>query len=65
MCPDRKLQWFKDRGRTAAQIEDIRKVVVNRWSESYDAPSETETAAAVGTSGVSNQSIFFSVTLLI
>jgi hypothetical protein len=35
MCPDRKLKWFKDRGRTTAQIEDIRKLVINRWEESY------------------------------
>jgi hypothetical protein len=35
MCPDKKLKWFKDHGRTAAQIRDIRKLVVTRWNQSY------------------------------
>ena len=40
MCPDRKLKWFKDHGRTAAQIRDIKKLVVNRFKQSY-APAES------------------------
>jgi hypothetical protein len=43
MCPDRKLKWFKDHGRTAAQIRDIKKLVVNRFKESY-APAESSDA---------------------
>ncbi|KAF8225149.1 hypothetical protein L208DRAFT_1153444, partial [Tricholoma matsutake] len=35
MCPDRKLKWFKDHGRTSAQIRDIKKLVVTRFRESY------------------------------
>ena len=35
MCPDKKLKWFKDHGRTTAQIRDIRKLVVTRWNETY------------------------------
>jgi hypothetical protein len=35
MCPDRKLKWFKDHGRTAMQIKEIKKMVIKRWEESY------------------------------
>ncbi|KAF8237846.1 hypothetical protein L208DRAFT_1130625, partial [Tricholoma matsutake] len=35
MCPDRKLKWFKDHGRTSAQIRDIKKLVVTHFRESY------------------------------
>ncbi|KAF8229938.1 hypothetical protein L208DRAFT_1284496, partial [Tricholoma matsutake] len=35
MCPDRKLKWFKDHGRTSAQIRDIKKLVVTQFRESY------------------------------
>ncbi|KAF6749031.1 hypothetical protein DFP72DRAFT_793855, partial [Ephemerocybe angulata] len=35
MCPDRKLDWFKARGYTAAQIKNIRTMVVKRWTEAY------------------------------
>jgi hypothetical protein len=35
MCPDKKLKWFKDHGRTAAQIKEIKKTVIKRWDESY------------------------------
>jgi len=35
MCPDRKLKWFKDNGRTGLQIKEIKKMVVKRWQESY------------------------------
>jgi hypothetical protein len=46
MCPDWKLKWFKDHGRTAAQIRDIKKLVVNRWKELYQgAANDTETPA--------------------
>jgi hypothetical protein len=40
MCPDRKLKWFKDHGRTAAQIKEIKKLVIKRWEESYQAAEE-------------------------
>ncbi|KAF8231091.1 hypothetical protein L208DRAFT_1128001, partial [Tricholoma matsutake] len=43
MCPDQKLKWFKDHGRTSAQIRDIKKLVVNRFKESY-APAESSDA---------------------
>ena len=47
MCPDRKLKWFKDHGRTAVQIKEIKKVVIKRWDESYcvvegETPGETQ-----------------------
>jgi hypothetical protein len=35
MCPDKKLKWFKDHGQTAAQIQDIKKMVIERWDETY------------------------------
>lgn len=40
MCPDRKLKWFKDHGRTAAQIREIKKLVIRRWEESYQGVEE-------------------------
>ncbi|KAF8239893.1 hypothetical protein L208DRAFT_1015389, partial [Tricholoma matsutake] len=51
MCPDQKLKWFKDHGHTSAQISghtsaqirDIKKLVVNRFKESY-APAESSDA---------------------
>jgi hypothetical protein len=42
MCPDRKLKWFKDHGRTSAQIRDIKKLVVNRFKESYAAAESSD-----------------------
>ncbi|KAF8218824.1 hypothetical protein L208DRAFT_1066469, partial [Tricholoma matsutake] len=35
MCPDKKLKWFKDHGQTAAQIQDIKKMVIEHWDETY------------------------------
>ena len=35
MCPDKKLKWFKDHGQTAAQIQDIKKMVIECWDETY------------------------------
>jgi hypothetical protein len=40
MCPDRKVKWFKDHGRTAAQIKEIKKMVTKRWEESYQGAEE-------------------------
>ncbi|KAF8881192.1 hypothetical protein BD779DRAFT_1445737, partial [Infundibulicybe gibba] len=35
MCPDRKLKWFKDHGRTTRQIKDIDKLVTKYWKDKY------------------------------
>jgi hypothetical protein len=35
MCPDRKLKWFKDNGRSPLQIKAIKKTVITRWKEAY------------------------------
>ena len=35
MCPDKKLKWFKDHGHTMAQIQDIKKLVLTHWTETY------------------------------
>ncbi|KAF9460566.1 hypothetical protein BDZ94DRAFT_899117, partial [Collybia nuda] len=35
MCPDRKLKWFKDHGRTSRQVKDIEKMVIKHWNEVY------------------------------
>jgi hypothetical protein len=45
MCPDKKLKWFKDHGHTAAQIRDIKKLVLTRWAETYKRDEETVPAA--------------------
>lgn len=43
MCPDRKLKWFQDKGCPDQEIQAIRQLVVNRWTESYK-PTEQITA---------------------
>jgi len=35
MCPDRKLKWFKDHGRTPRQTKEIEKLVIARWNKFY------------------------------
>ncbi|KAF8232541.1 hypothetical protein L208DRAFT_1561799, partial [Tricholoma matsutake] len=35
MCPDKKLKWFKDHGQTEAQIQDIKKMVIEHWDKTY------------------------------
>jgi len=40
MCPDKKLKWFKDHGHSAAQIHEIKKMVTNRWNETYKGEEE-------------------------
>ena len=54
MCPDQKFNWFREQGRTAAQIEDICKMVINQWNESYNSSlnisvTNTTAVAAVET----------------
>jgi hypothetical protein len=46
MCPDKKLKWFKDHGRTPAQIRDIKKLVTTRWTETYKDEKSTPAATA-------------------
>jgi hypothetical protein len=46
MCPDRKLKWFKDHGHSAAQIRDTKKLVINRWKESYQGTGDDVEAPA-------------------
>ncbi|KAF9524138.1 hypothetical protein CPB83DRAFT_727737, partial [Crepidotus variabilis] len=41
MCPDRKLKWFKDHGRTPRQIKEIEKLIIEKWTEVYS-PDEDE-----------------------
>jgi len=36
MSPDKKMKWFKDHGRSAAEIRRIKKLVVDRWNEGYE-----------------------------
>ena len=45
MCPDKKLKWFKDHGRTAAQIRDIKKLVVTCWNQTYKEDEKSTPAA--------------------
>ncbi|KAF8994243.1 hypothetical protein BDQ17DRAFT_1251992, partial [Cyathus striatus] len=41
MCPDRKLDWFKERDYDDDRIEEIKDMVVKWWTESYK-PNEDE-----------------------
>ncbi|KAF9530060.1 hypothetical protein CPB83DRAFT_868785 [Crepidotus variabilis] len=35
MCPDRKLRWFKDHGRTIQQVNQLKSRVIASWEKSY------------------------------
>ncbi|KAF5354023.1 hypothetical protein D9756_006943 [Leucocoprinus leucothites] len=35
MCPDRKLQWFKDNGFSCAVISQLKQTVIDRWEQNY------------------------------
>ncbi|KAF5315255.1 hypothetical protein D9619_006958 [Psilocybe cf. subviscida] len=39
LCPDRKLKWFKDHGRTVRQIKEIEKLVISTWKSDYEGGS--------------------------
>ena len=43
MCPDRKLDWFKDHQISATEISKIRAMVVSWWKSRW-ASNETENA---------------------
>ncbi|KAF9032378.1 hypothetical protein BJ165DRAFT_1357982 [Panaeolus papilionaceus] len=60
MCPDKKLKWFKDHGRTAQQIRTIRKLVIAKWTEIYEPEDEPDDSGAQpGTRRQERVSIFF------
>ncbi len=47
MCPDQKLQWFKDHKFAQEDIRSIKTTVVKMWKEKYgpkpeDMPKEKE-----------------------
>ncbi|KAK6992292.1 putative AC transposase [Favolaschia claudopus] len=47
MCPDRKLQWFRERGWDDGKIAGLRSLVVRRFTESYkSSTSSTQTTPA-------------------
>ncbi|KAK6971893.1 putative AC transposase [Favolaschia claudopus] len=48
MCPDRKLQWFRERGWDDGKIAGLRSLVVRRFTESYKSstPSTQTTPAS-------------------
>ena len=46
MCPGKKLKWFKDHTHTSAQIQNIKKIVLTCWAETYKRNEETVPAAA-------------------
>jgi hypothetical protein len=57
MCPDKKLKWFKDHGCSAAQIRDIKKLVVTRWNETYKENEEPPPATEASRRGKVSDSI--------
>jgi hypothetical protein len=57
MCPDKKLKWFKDHGCSAAQIRDIKKLVVTRWNETYKGDEEPSPATEAPRRGKVSDSI--------
>lgn len=44
MCPDRKLQWFKDRGMPPSTIKEIKSTVLAVWKDKY-APMDNQQLA--------------------
>lgn len=59
MCPNKKLQWFKDHGWQPEAIEAVRQLVIQRWTESYQPTSALSahcptTSTASSTSEVSS-----------
>ncbi|KAF8987460.1 hypothetical protein BDQ17DRAFT_1315014 [Cyathus striatus] len=53
MCPDRKLDWFKERDYHDEQIEEIKGMVVKRWTQNYkldgnEGPYDGETQKSLG-----------------
>ena len=57
MCPDKKLKWFKGHGHSAAQIRDIKKLVVTRWNETYKGNEEPPPATEAPRRGKVSNSI--------
>lgn len=35
MCPDRKMEWFKQRNYSVSDRKKIKALVVDRWKERY------------------------------
>jgi hypothetical protein len=54
MCPDKKLKWFKDHGRTTAQIKQIKTLSIKRWDESYKPMDEAMPTSTTAASKVAN-----------
>ncbi|KAF9521710.1 hypothetical protein CPB83DRAFT_739862, partial [Crepidotus variabilis] len=44
MCPNRKLQWFKDRGMPPSIIKEIKSIVLAVWKDKY-APMDNQQLA--------------------
>ncbi|KAI9567520.1 hypothetical protein HD554DRAFT_971223 [Boletus coccyginus] len=50
MCPSKKLVWFHQNPDWRDELEDrveARKVIINRWTESYARPEATPSSAPV------------------
>ncbi|KAF9527495.1 hypothetical protein CPB83DRAFT_768363, partial [Crepidotus variabilis] len=47
MCPDRKLQWFKDRGMPPSTIKEIKSTVLAVWKDKYAPMDNQQLADAV------------------
>jgi len=41
-----KLKWFKKRGYNATQMRDLKKLVLNRWDQSYK-PASSDVPHAI------------------
>jgi hypothetical protein len=46
LCSDKKLEWFRKRGWTPEEVEEVRQLVIRRWNESYKPVSVTPTTTA-------------------
>lgn len=55
MSPDRKLDWFRNKGWSKAEIKEVRCLIVVRWDESY--VSVSTPAATVSTTNADRPAV--------
>lgn len=57
MSPDKKLDWFRMKGWSDAEVADVERLVVARWDQSYKAISAPATTASTADANPAIQSV--------
>ena len=47
LSPDKTLEWFHKRGWTTEEVEEVQRLVITRWNESYRPVSLTAALASI------------------